>query len=187
MRTLAAILMLTAALGCSTDHAAPPTPRPYAYHRPAPADTTTTLWQQGADSWIYNTEATAMSPRAGWLTVAYPKRHLNIYITYTRARGDELAAARSNRMERLLLNSGSGSATEQEYINAQGWQIYLLKSQNTTTPLQFLATDGVSTLVSGSLQSTAEAVDYEAIRPDVERVTRDIFTSLGRLGINDKN
>ena len=96
--------------------------------------------------------------------------------------GDELAAARENRMERLLLNSGSASATEQEFVNPAGWQIYLLKSQNTTTPIQFLATDGSTTLVSGSLQvNRPDAEDYEAIRPDGDLVSRDILTSLGQL------
>ncbi|MDE6301565.1 MAG: hypothetical protein K2M19_07595 [Muribaculaceae bacterium] len=184
---LSVILLLTAISAACSEPKSVPTPRPRSYHRPIPADTASAVWTDGGNRWIHNTEATAISPREGWLTVSYPRRSMTLYITYTRARGVELAEARINRMERLLLNTGSGPAVEQEFTNPQGWQIYLMKSQSLTTPVQFLATDGTSTLVSGSLQSTADADDYEAIRPDVDIVSRDILASLGQLGADENN
>lgn len=182
-RIVPTALILLAA--CSSGERRPAVPRPYAYHRPLPADTIMQRWENGAETWTFSSEALATSPRPDWLTVNYPQRGLTLYITYTRARGEELEAARINRMERLLLNAGSGSATEQEYVNRKGWHIYMLKSQNPTAPLQFLATDGDSMLVSGTLQCTVGHDDYEAIRPDVEIVARDIYTSLSNIGLNE--
>lgn len=179
-----ALLAVWAVTGCS-DKPAAAMPRPRAFHRPYPADTVRSEWTDGLNRWLMLGEATAESSEEGWLTVNYPRRGLALYITFTRARGEKLEEARANRMERLLLNSGSGSHHEREFENRYGWRIYIMKSQNMTTPFQFLATDGTETLVSGSLQVTgsrSRTDDYEEIRPDVDLVTGDILASLAQLG-----
>lgn len=174
--------MAVVLVSCTENHQAA-TPRPRSYYRPVPADTTVALWTDNVNKWSHNTEAIATAAKPGWLTVAYPRRGMSLYITFTHAKGDELADARANRMERLLLNSGSGSSVEQEFANPAGWQIFVMKTQSLTTPIQFLATNAEDCLVSGSLQVNKPGIeDYEAIRPDVELITRDIYTSLGQLG-----
>ena len=133
---------------------------------------------------MVNASALTSIPRPGWLDIAYPTLGATVHVTFTETQGiEELEAVKTNRMERLMLNAGEGESESGEYSNGHGFNIYIMKSEGTATPVQFLATDDSAWVVSGAAYFDVNpgpgAVD--SLRPMVEAVERDIVESLSSL------
>lgn len=130
-----------------------------------------------------NAGAVAESPRPGWLTVSYPLYRATMYVTVTattRATVDEIKA---NRMERVVLNAGGLPGRQSEWINRAGMSVMTLRTDGSTTPLQFLATDDSSTVISGAVYfADAASAATDSIAPAVNAVEGDVRRMLNLTG-----
>jgi len=161
-----------------------PVPRRRAYPRVEIPDTVM-LQAEGMPLHMpVNAGAVVESPRPGWLDVTYPGLGAQLHITFTGVNSAaELAAVKANRMERLSLNAGERGGDAREYVNDYGFDIYVLRTDGSATPVQFLATDDSAWVVSGvayfGTHPGSGAVD--SLRPMVDAVERDIVKSLDAL------
>ncbi|MDE6541399.1 MAG: hypothetical protein K2L74_05250 [Muribaculaceae bacterium] len=185
MKSLTAI-MLTCALAaaaCGGDGGASPTPRRHAYPRPELYDSCYTQAQQAPVAWAVCCGAVCTADSGGrWLTTDYPLYNARIYITFTPAADSAaIAAAIANRRQRISLNLAGAPATTTHVASADGsFDAALVEAPGTTMPLQFVATDGHSMVVSGAVH-TDTAEPYDSVRPTVEALRRDIGVALRNL------
>ncbi len=160
-------------------------PRPAAYHRiaiPAPAYRTV---RAGTVSIQLNTSVTDTVVSAGnsWVTACYPGLGTSMYITVTEIDPGTAGEAIDNRVERLSLNTGGLpteviSFTTPEAFDAQ----LIITPAGSPIPVQFLATDHSSVLVSGTAAVEGSASSpADSISPVLEMLERDITHMLKTL------
>lgn len=181
-----AIILPTMLAGCTGRGDDNIVPRRTAYPRPALPDTA--MAATGCAPGLYleaNARAVIESPRPGWINVAYPGLGARIHITVTPVTAADVADVRANRMQRLSLNEGDRRSEHREWTNAAGFDILVARTEASSTPLQFLATDDSSAVVSGAVYFADPAVatteSADSIRPILDAIERDIATSLSRL------
>lgn len=181
------IILLIMLAGCTGRHDGNTVPRRTAYPRPTLPDTAMTAADTGAAELHLEVNAAAEteSPRPGWINVTYPGLGARIHITVTPVTAADVADVRANRMQRLTLNEGDRRSEHREWANAAGFDILVARTEASSTPLQFLATDDSSAVVSGAVHFADPAVatteSADSIRPILDALERDIVTSLSRL------
>lgn len=187
LRLLPAALLLAAALAqaaCGGPDEADATPRRRGYPRLPAYDSCYVVAPGAALPLEVNAAATVADSCAGrWLTVGYPLHNSLIYITITRAATpDELSRALDNRRERIGLNLGGAEASTAHLSSPAGFEAALVEAPGSGTPLQFVATDGRATMVSGAARiDVAADAPYDSIRPIVATLRRDIVHMLTTL------
>lgn len=160
--------------GADTDTAIP---RRTAYPRPALLDTAMTTVADLPVSFAVNAGATISRPQTNWLDVFYPTYGATMHVSFTAVDSTTIDDVMANRFERIALNNGNVLATtSHEDINAAGFDYLTVRLDGTATPLQFLATDLESIVVSGvvymSDPKVATAID--SLRPIVDAIEADI-------------
>lgn len=180
--TAAAVCAAIVAGGCSEgEHRA--VPRREAYVRLQLPDSAMSAVGGTPLLFMVNNDAVADVPRRGWLDVAYPTIGVEVHITFTPVTEATAPEVMANRMERLMLNSGNLTVDEREFTNPHGFDIYLTRAERTATPIQFLATDRRSMVVSGAavMRGVSPDTAVEAIAPAVDAVYRDIMRAMQNL------
>lgn len=179
------IIAVVAAIVAGCGHKEPaPVPRRRAFVRVELPDTAMRPVTGIPLHMLVNASAQASSPRPGWLDIVYPTLGATLHLTFTEAHGlQELEAVKANRMQRLMLNAGEGESESAEFSNGHGFNIYIMKAEGTSTPLQFLATDDSAWVVSGAAYFDVKPgpATVDSLSPMVDAVQRDILESLGSL------
>lgn len=117
-----------------------------------------------------------------WVTVSYDIADAEIYYTFTPVTEATVAGVIDNRLERLSLNLGGNSAELTEFITPEGLAVRIIEGGSATTPVQFLATDNSSLVVSGSAFVPAlDSATRDSLAPVVGILRRDIIKSLVSL------
>lgn len=176
------IICVAVAVGsCTREHN--PVPRRTAWPRPAVIDTVMVRAEGAPLDFRVNRAARTSSDRPGWLNVAYPMYGAVMYVTFTDVTGADVDRARRNRMERLVLNSGGRPGRESQWTNAAGFEVYTLRTEGVATPLQFVATDGRTALVSGAVYFNNLRADAPAdsLAPVLDAIEGDINRCLNAL------
>lgn len=118
-----------------------------------------------------------------WLTVSYPVPEAEIYYTFTPVSEQSVPEVIDNRLERISLNLGGNEAEMLEFQTPAGLAVRIFKGGSVTTPVQFIATDYSTVVVSGSaFMEGLSALSRDSLSPAVEVLTRDIIHSLTTLG-----
>lgn len=132
-----------------------------------------------------NAQAAVTSPRPGWLNVAYPALGAVLHITYTASAPPEIDEVKANRMRRLMLNAGDRPSRQSEFVNPAGFDILMIRTESSSTPLQFVATDDSTAVVSGAVYFSDPAVarteNTDSIAPAIDAIERDLAVTLARL------
>lgn len=120
-----------------------------------------------------------------WADIRYPHfPDATIYLSVTETTShDALADAIDNRRERMALNAG-GAVTEFTRLTSDGgWAAECaLTRSSLTTPVQFLASDGHSLLLSGALYLILPPdAAADSVSPIVNAVNRDVTKALKNL------
>ena len=183
---LTAIMLFAMLAGCTGRRDDNIVPRRTAYPRPALPDTAMTATDCTPGLHLEaNACAVIESPRPGWINVSYPTLGARIHITVTQTTAADVATVRANRLQRLMLNEGDRRSEHREWTNPAGFDILMARSEASSTPLQFLATDDSTAVVSGAVYFADPAVatteSADSIRPVLDALERDIVTSLSRL------
>lgn len=115
-----------------------------------------------------------------FIDVSYPGLHSTIYFTFTPVSTATAAEVIDNRMERIGLNLGASEAELLEFDTPDGFENKVFVSRgDISTPVQFIATDGHTTVVSGAaFVIAASAATADSIAPVVDMLRRDIVHAL---------
>lgn len=130
-----------------------------------------------------NAGARTSSPRPGWLDVAYPAYGATMHITVTDATPATVDGIKANRMERVVLNAGGLPGRQAEWVTPGGFGVMTLRTDCSSTPLQFPATDDSAVVVSGAVYfaDPAATASADSIAPVVEALEGDIRRMLNNL------
>lgn len=178
-----ALLLTLGAITCACGESAnsDAIPRPRAYPRLQLPDTAMTPVADAPLHFVANAEAITSIPRPGWTDISYPNLGAEIHVSFTEVDSTEIPAVMDNRMERLLLNSGSREPRFDEFINEAGFDCLLARTDGISTPLQFLATDHRCYVVSGAVYFPEYAEATDSLRPATEAIQTDILRALQAL------
>ncbi len=178
-RIFAILIVSVIFCGCSNRK---PVPRREAYPRVQLLDTVMVAAEAPA-YFLVNSQARVEQSREDWLTVAYDTYGATMYVTFTETLPSSVDEVKRNRMERLLLNSGEQLSHHSEFTTSYGYDVVLSYSEGTATPLQFIATDNSSMVVSGAVYfanpKAPEAVD--SITPVIDALRGDIMRAMINL------
>lgn len=189
MKTLSLLLPLCLAnllYACSgqTPHDKTPVPRPEAWPRIAIYDSI----YQTVDSlpiiFEANSSAKIEHTHPGWVNINYPAYKSTIYLTVTETNPAEIESVVDNRLERMALNISENADARQEHFVSPEFESLMLVSPGTrSTPLQFVATDRRSTVVSGTafFHNAGRITSTDSVAPVIESLKRDLVHALNNL------
>lgn len=144
---------------------------PPATYRPVTLGSVTLNLNASAD-----TTGTAHSGSNEWLTAQYPGGLAQLYITVSQATPTNIDEMIDNRVERLSLNTGGAETQVSSFTTPGGMDARIVVTpHDSPTPVQFIATDHATTLVSGSAHvRDAATAPADSLAPVIEMLTRDI-------------
>lgn len=176
--------------GCSADdRKADAVPRPMAYPRVAALDSVYFISDSTAVRFDVNASATLSVKSPYWFDIKYPAYSATVFVTVTKTTADSVAAVIDNRRERVMLNVGDVAAVTMVPCNSDEFTSYIYRSPSVrSTPLQFISTDGHSTVVSGAVffGDVAPDAPVDSLAPMVAQIQRDITRSLDNLSAKNK-
>lgn len=159
-----------------------PVPRPAAYYRIEQYPSSYHPVRCGSIMMQVNDSAAISHPAPTQLDIRYPRYKAVIYCTVTPVTAATLPSVMHNRTERMALNAGSNPSTVYEMQDSAFTSRILVTPSGSIIPLQFLATDSSSVVISGAAMLQGRApVRPDSIAPVVETLSRDISHMLGTL------
>lgn len=182
MRTVTFLMLLLGlACGCSGQRAdgggETPVPRREGYIRIAPYDS---LYRAAGPMGLELNAAALVTatPRPDgslWIDARYPRYGATLRLTYITGSAGEISHAVENRLERARLNLGGNSADLTELVSADGTveSMVMLSHAAAVTPVQFLATDRRTALLTGVAEF--DTPDPEVNRPAAEAIRSDLI------------
>lgn len=181
---------------CSGKRADNAVPRRTAYPRVELYDS---AYRQAADSLplvlMVNDSATVDIARHGdeatWIDVRYPRYGAVLRLTLSRLDKGALLKAIANRYERMALNAGGLPSTVTTLTAPDGLSSEIVETPGAmVTPLQIIATDSTSLLLTGALEMPPASADgdndAERYMPVVKGVERDLMHMAKHLTITEK-
>lgn len=179
--TITALILLT---GCRNDDNT--VPRRYAYPRIELYDT---IYKHVITSPVnieVNSSALAeISHRSihdTWINVRYPRYHATLSLTLIETSDDGLKEALRNRNERMSLNLNGINCRTYESTHKDMSGIVLVAESPCVTPVQILATDHQSLLLTGALTFDGDKErTVEEISPVVNAVKEDLLHMFNHL------
>lgn len=189
---VACLLLAVAISGCSVGDKSDENvvPRRHAYPRIDVPDSTFTFIETGYNGMQLSlndaTDYALHSSDDGtsnFIDVNYPGHNAAIYFTITPVDNTTLASVIDNRLERVSLNLGGADAELLEFDSPAGFENKIFVSRaDISTPVQFIATDGETTVISGtSFLKDASAANADSLAPVVNMLRRDILHTLKTL------
>lgn len=186
------LLFVVVLSGCSVGDKSGETavPRRHAYPRIDVPDSAFTFIETGYNGMQLSlndaTEYALHSSDDGtsnFIDVDYPGLNAAIYFTITPVERATLPDVIDNRLERVSLNLGGADAELLEFDSPAGFENKVFVSRaDISTPVQFIATDGETTVISGtSFLKDASAANADSLAPVVNMLRRDILHSLKTL------
>lgn len=176
---LLCLSLLPALAGCSRRPA--PVPRPQAWPR---VEVYPAAYHQERGLQVNDSAIIEQGAKPEFFDIVYPAYGARINLTETRAGSPgELSEAVANRMERMERNA-AGQAGELTSLTSDGGfgAIMLVTPAGLMTPVQFLATDSVRTMISGTAVFTrADALNPDSVAPLVRALERDVIHMLKTL------
>lgn len=178
-------LLLLAALSSCGDNGGETTPLRHGFPRVRIYDSIYAAADSFPVHFEVNRQAGCRVPRAGWLDVAYPRYGAVLHISALACSGDRLASELDKRRERMSLNIYGFSARTEHLTSADSSfeAVMLVSHDAVSTPVQFVATDGQSVLVTGSayMPGVRPESPADSIAPQVEALRRDVVHAIRQL------
>lgn len=180
MSKLLIILSLWCLMACTAADRQPAIPRPKAYPRPTlyAADYKTCPISGSAMEISVNKSAEVVSTKPGWFDICYPAYDITVNCTLTPITPESLSSVLDNRHERMALN------LEGQYGEMTQWDgvTIIVAPAAMRTPVQFLATDSASFVLSGvAVGNYPAGASPDSIAPYVNAVAQDITHMLKQL------
>lgn len=132
---------------------------------------------------LVNSSATVSRPRRDWVNVSYPRYNATIFISVTEADSGNIDDVIANRIERIALNAGDVRVDALDIDNGRFSSTLYDAPAAVAMPLQFVATDGKSLVVSASVffDNADRITSLDSVAPAIEAIRRDLTTALDSL------
>ncbi len=184
---VAAAVAVTVLSGCG-ERRQPPVPRQHAYQRIELYDRDYKTVEAGGVDILVNRCARLLgdstsSTGSRWLTWSYPRYRATVYLTVTPVNPVTLSDVIDNRLERISLNAYGTHPEVCEAGNGKFDGAVYVSMSGTATPVQFLSTDNLSTVVSGavSLDDEAAVANNDSVAPVIRALKADMIEMLESL------
>ena len=187
MRTLLPVLICVfavfAGFAPGTNSAADAVPRRHAYPRVEPYDSASRTVVLAPFTFRIAAEAPSKRTGENWLDVSYPRYGATMHLSASRfGSADEAAEALANRRQRISLNTGGALARTDFFDNDAGLTCEMtVCSEGVATPVQFIATDGKSLMLSGAVMINGPITPADSIRPIINLLQDEAFTILSSI------
>lgn len=160
-----------------------PVPRRTAFVRLPALDTAMTAVDSLAVALKVNASATLSRPAPGWLNVAFPAYGATLHITVTQAAPAGIEDVKANRMQRLMLNSSDMPTDFAEFTNPGGFDVVVATTEGCATPVQFIATDNSSCVVSGAVffPGFSAGTPADSLRPAIDMLHADVLRTAASI------
>ncbi len=180
MKRLLPFVALFLAASCSNGGREPAVPRPQAWPR---VEVYPPSYREVNGLMVNDSARVEPGEADGWFDIVYPAYNARINCTLTTASSEaDLARAIENRLERLERNVGGAEGELTELTSEGGIGCMMIVAPGApATPVQFLATDSVSRLLSGTVVFASRELKPDSVAPAVEAVERDVVYLLTRL------
>lgn len=181
------IIITSLTIICCNDSNKAITPRPIGYARITPIDSTYTHIQHHKIYFATNNSAQVIhdSTNTQWYNIVYPQYNAIIYCSFTPTTESTIAKIIQNRVERISLNIGDNPSISTELKNDNNFVSTIIKTPTgTINPLQFISTDNVSWVISGTLllkESLSSKSD--SLLPVIDAIERDIIYALENINL----
>lgn len=180
------ICVITLAATCATacgGHDDTATPRRRAYQRIEAYAPEYTAVDSLPVRLLVNSSATVSRPRRDWVNVSYQRYNATVFISVTEADSGNIDDIIANRIERIALNAGDVRVDALEIDNGRFSSTLYDAPAAVAMPLQFVATDGKSLVVSASVffDNADRITSLDSVAPAVEAIRRDLTTALDSL------
>lgn len=180
------ICVITLAATCATacgGHDDTATPRRRAYQRIEAYTPEYTAVDSLPIRLLVNSSATVSRPRRDWVNVSYPRYNATVFISVTEADSGNIDDVIANRIERIALNAGDVRVDALDIDNGRFSSTLYDAPAAVAMPLQFVATDGKSLVVSASVffDNADRITSLDSVAPAVEAIRRDLTTALDSL------
>lgn len=132
---------------------------------------------------LVNSSAVVSRPRRDWVNVNYPRYNATVFISVTETDDRSIADVIANRVERIALNAGDAPADALDIDNGRFTSTLYDARAAVATPLQFVATDGKTVVISASVffDNADRITSLDSVAPAVEAIRRDLTTALDSL------
>lgn len=180
------ICVITLAATCATacgGHDDTATPRRRAYQRIEAYAPEYTAVDSLPVRLLVNSSATVSRPRRDWVNVSYQRYNATVFISVTEADSGNIDDIIANRIERIALNAGDVRVDALDIDNGRFSSTLYDAPAAVAMPLQFVATDGKSLVVSASVffDNADRITSLDSVAPAVEAIRRDLTTALDSL------
>ncbi len=177
--TLTALVAMACGSGTTDNETSQPVPLPRVWPRTAVYPEVYIPAAPGSDLEVVEGLTTTQRTTPDgyrWVDISYPAYHATLYLSDMELSSDEnTAAARSNRMERMALNSGGRQSEKTEFLTPAGYDALILTTPTgSLTPVQFVAT-GKRRIVSGAFTLDRVPASADSLAPTLRAVERDII------------
>lgn len=173
-----ATLLLAGCIGTENRPAAVPRPRAYPRQEIYPA---TYSPSQVGNLTLMTNDSAHIKTDGLWADINYPAYGVTVNCTVTPVTATTVATVLDNRAERMALNSGGAYGEITRLTTESGASATLLSTPaRGLTPLQFIATDSVSYVLSGAA-TLQGAASPDSIRPIIEAISADLLYLLQKL------
>lgn len=183
-RFIPVIATLLTLAACGADGSRPaPVPRQRAYPRvDAYPPTYRTVTVGTLPLQVNEAAGTRIDSSRLWLDIIYPAYGATVNCTVTPVTAATLPAVAANRTERMALNAGHSYSELTTLRSTSGASVTLLETPSGgLTPLQFLATDSATFVLSGSVTFSGPTEPADSVRPTLSALRADLLTMLRAL------
>lgn len=120
---------------------------------------------------------------ANWINVKYDRYGATLLCTYSPVTPATVADVMDNRIERMSLNAGDMTTDVTTISTLSGVDATVLMTPRAkVTPIQFMATDSATYVLTGALYfDRAAAVDADSVMPILEAVRGDVIHAISHL------
>lgn len=179
------VLVATVVAGCSQmgGSAVDFIPRRHAYPRVEPYSTATQLVSLAPFAFKVAAEAHVDRTGEHWLDISYPRYGAVLHISASRFKDSkEALAAIDNRRQRISLNIGAALARSYSFQNDAGLSCEIsVCAEGVATPVQFIAYDAQSSMLSAAFVINGPITPTDSIRPIINLLQDEAFTILSSL------
>ena len=117
-----------------------------------------------------------------WVNVRYDRYGATLYCTYTPITSATFAVVLDNRMERIGLNVGNLTTDVTAIATPTGITgSVLMTPAAKATPIQFIATDSTTFVLTGALYFDRSEIETDSVMPVIEAVREDVVHTLINL------
>ena len=185
IRLIAATVAASAVMSCSHSQSTTydAVPRPEAYFRIEPYPSGYMHPELCGNLWLLvNDSATITRPSPSQISISYPRYRAVVHCTVTPVNTTSIRSVIDNRTQRISLNAGSNPSVMTEISDSAFTSYIVVTPAGSITPLQFIATDSTSVVLSGAAVLSGNApARSDSIAPVIESLSHDISRMLRSL------